>query len=73
MGAGAEWMFAPNWSLKAEYLYYDLGTANYASGLTQFCGGGTCAVNGGLYASTTGITSVRYTGSNARVGVNYHF
>ena len=24
-GAGIEWMFLPNWSLKAEYLYYDLG------------------------------------------------
>src|SRR6266436_1206685 len=26
VGAGAEWMFAPNWSLKAEYLYVDLGS-----------------------------------------------
>jgi len=73
VGAGGEWMFAPNWSLKAEYLYYDLGTANYATALGQFCAGAACAVNGGLFASTTGITSVRFTGSTARVGVNYHF
>ena len=73
VGAGGEWMFAPNWSLKAEYLYYDLGTANYATGLSQFCLGAGCAVPGGLFASTTGITSVRFTGSTARVGVNYHF
>ena len=26
-GGGLEWMFMPNWSLKAEYLYYDLGNA----------------------------------------------
>jgi outer membrane immunogenic protein len=25
-GLGAEWMFAPNWSVKAEYLYVDLGS-----------------------------------------------
>jgi outer membrane immunogenic protein len=24
-GGGAEWMFLPNWSLKTEYLFYDLG------------------------------------------------
>ncbi len=30
-GGGLEWMFAPNWSAKLEYLYYDLGTASYGS------------------------------------------
>ncbi|HXZ17916.1 MAG TPA: TonB-dependent receptor, partial [Roseiarcus sp.] len=25
VGGGLEWMFAPGWSAKAEYLYYDLG------------------------------------------------
>jgi outer membrane immunogenic protein len=29
-GAGIEYMFAQNWSLKAEALYFDLGRANYA-------------------------------------------
>jgi outer membrane immunogenic protein len=24
-GGGVEWLFLPNWSLKVEYLYYDLG------------------------------------------------
>jgi outer membrane immunogenic protein len=75
IGAGGEWMFAPNWSLKAEYLYYDLGRANYGTALSQFCNGGAavCAVNGGLFASTTGTTSLRFNGSIARVGVNWHF
>src|SRR5262249_50501059 len=27
VGGGLEWMFAPHWSAKAEYLYYDLGSA----------------------------------------------
>jgi outer membrane immunogenic protein len=66
-------MFAPHWSLKAEYLYYDLGSVNYATVLSQFCNGGGCSVNGGLFASTAGATSLRYNGSIARVGVNWHF
>ena len=27
-GGGFEWMFSPNWSVKAEYLYVDLGSSN---------------------------------------------
>ena len=27
-GGGIEWMFAPNWSLKTEYLHLDLGSSN---------------------------------------------
>jgi outer membrane immunogenic protein len=36
-GGGVEYMFLPSWSLKAEYLYMDLGTANFAVplGVTQ--------------------------------------
>lgn len=29
LGAGAEFAFADGWSLKGEYMYYDLGRANY--------------------------------------------
>jgi outer membrane immunogenic protein len=67
-GAGAEWMFAPNWSAKVEYLYYDLGTANYATALNQIN-----TPTGLTFASTTGTTSVRYSGSIARVGINWHY
>lgn len=30
-GGGFEYMFAPNWSLKAEYLYVDLGSVSYTT------------------------------------------
>jgi outer membrane immunogenic protein len=72
-GAGAEWMFAPNWSLKAEGLWYDLGNVHYATALNVFCTGVLCAVPGGLAASTTGVTSLHFEGAIARVGVNWHF
>lgn len=58
-GAGIEWMFAPNWSLKAEYLHYDLGTLN--------CGFLVCT------ASPTVPTSVRFAADTGKVGINYHF
>jgi outer membrane immunogenic protein len=31
IGAGVEYMFAPNWSAKAEYQYYNFGTANFTA------------------------------------------
>lgn len=36
-GAGLEYMFIPSWSFKIEYLYMDLGTANFGLpfGITQ--------------------------------------
>ena len=32
VGAGLEYMFAPNWSAKAEYQYYNFGTTNFTTG-----------------------------------------
>jgi outer membrane immunogenic protein len=49
-GAGAEWMFTPHWSLKAEYLYRSFsGTTFFA---TQFPPGiptGTLKINSGQF------------------------
>ncbi|QPF83862.1 porin family protein [Bradyrhizobium genosp. L] len=33
VGGGVEWMFAPNWSAKAEYMYADFGKENYGAGV----------------------------------------
>src|SRR5712672_719755 len=52
VGAGGEWMLSSNWSAKLEYLYYDLGSATYATGglaiidlgPTSLPGSGTAAV-----------------------------
>ena len=32
VGAGLEYMFAPNWSAKAEYQYYDFGSTTFTGG-----------------------------------------
>lgn len=77
VGGGIEGMLSANWTVKAEYLYVDLGSA--ASGAV---GGATTAV----LANTpqTGFTTVvdttfagaartRIRDNIARIGINYHF
>ncbi len=73
-GGGVEWMFMPNWSLKAEALYWDMGrmnvnTASYGVSPGNF-GGLSLPVDNSL---GWGRTSVNYSGVIARAGVNYHF
>jgi outer membrane immunogenic protein len=66
-GAGMEWMIDPRWSVKAEYLYYDLGTATYGLSPSTF----TVL---GVFSSTVNTTaSAKFAGSIARVGLNYRF
>jgi outer membrane immunogenic protein len=66
-GGGLEWLFAPNWSAKAEYLYYDLGAVTYGgSPIATFTGGALFTLNA-LQSST------RFNGHVVRAGLNYHF
>jgi len=58
VGAGVEYAFAPNWSVKAEYLYVDLGDVS--------CGvGAACSFNTGNRAD--------FTTNLVRGGVNFRF
>ena len=60
-GGGLEWMFAPNWSLKAEYLYVDLGDIN-----------NTITYTYGANVST--MTSTAHDKFHVvRAGLNWHF
>ena len=61
-GTGAEWMFSPNWSLKGEALYWDLGNMNVNTNARASEGSG----------QIWGHTSVNYSGIMARAGLNYH-
>ena len=69
IGEDLEWMFARNISLKAEYLYYDLGNARYASS--------PLATNDpfvtGFSNIVVPVTRAQFRGDLARVGLNYHF
>jgi outer membrane immunogenic protein len=60
VGAGAEWMFAHNWSAKLEYLYVDLGNESAIGNFTP------------VIVAKVGYTW--HTQENiVRAGVNYHF
>ncbi|MBR0783767.1 outer membrane protein [Bradyrhizobium iriomotense] len=67
-GAGGEWKFAPNWSLKAEYLYVDLGKTSYTD---------TCITPVGICNFVTPPiayqTDLHVRENVARFGVNYQF
>jgi outer membrane immunogenic protein len=67
-GASVEWMFNPKWSVKAEYLYYDLGTANTANVGPLFYTSTSGAFAGGSVVAHTGL----FDGHVIRMGVNYH-
>ena len=75
VGGGLEWMFSPDFSLKAEYLYYDLGEGRYASSPLWT----DLAFNNGgpglsyLFNAVAPASRVKYEGQIARVGLNYHF
>jgi outer membrane immunogenic protein len=59
LGAGVEWMFAPHWSVFAEYNFMGFGTQS-----ATFTGcGGTCVVNANAKADVQDVLA----------GVNYKF
>ncbi len=68
-GGGFEWMFHPNWSVRAEYLYYDLGAVSVAGALPGMTPAGAPS-NAYTLASQA---SARFNGNVVRGGLNYHF
>ena len=61
VGGGAEWLFAPNWSVKAEYQYIDLGSYVLSAPVVP---------PNGIVITANSTKNDFHT---ARVGVNYHF
>jgi outer membrane immunogenic protein len=68
VGGGLEWKFSPNWSLGAQYLYYDLGRVSFGSsalttnlGPSNFPGAGIVSVAPHTETRYTGLTQKRAT------------
>jgi outer membrane immunogenic protein len=66
VGAGVEYAWTNQWSVKAEYLHFDFATVRAAApnGITAVVGGFTGAVMGSNW---------HLTADTVRVGINYHF
>jgi outer membrane immunogenic protein len=63
IGGGVEWALARNWSVKGEYLYYDLGDTTITGNVTLF----------GIVTAATANYSFATRGNIARIGINYRF
>jgi outer membrane immunogenic protein len=74
-GAGFEWLFFRNWSMKVEWLHYDLGDVSFIAPQLNaaITGSGTALPIGTVRYGITPVVSTRFDGDIARVGVNYHF
>ncbi len=68
VGGGFEWMFMPNWSAKAEYLYYDLGGINVS--MPQISINPAAAAFSGAVATQFHSHAE---GQIVRAGLNHHF
>jgi len=69
VGGGLEWQFAPHWSLKGEYLYYDLGSTRSSQlGFTQLNGGATP-----FFGASVSQSSSQIDGNIVRAGLSYKF
>jgi len=68
-GGGAEWMFSENWSIKGEYLYYDLGARSFS--MTPLVT--TVGDNPGIWSLVNMRASTRFNNNVFRAGINYHF
>ena len=66
IGGGWEWALAANWSIKTEYLYYDLETLHYAA--NPIFG---IAFMGPPFTLTTFNPSTEFKGSIFRAGLNW--
>lgn len=72
VGGGGEWMFEPNWSIKVEYLYYDLGNAD--GGTANLLRLPNRSINGDPSAVQSSSTiNAPFQGNIVRGGFNYHF
>ena len=68
LGVGGEWKFAENWSVKLEYLYYDLGSQTNSFAVAQV---GPPRI--ALQFINIVQARTRFNGDIVRAGVNYHF
>ncbi len=69
-GGGVEWAWSSQWSVKAEYLHYDLGSLTYNGTLFGYTGG---APPPGHFGTVNVSSTTHFAGDIARFGINYKF
>lgn len=72
-GAGVEYAFASGWSVKGEWLHYDLGSLNYSLSPSVFTFRAVFGSGNTHSVTTSSTASANYEGDIARIGLNYKF
>jgi outer membrane immunogenic protein len=67
VGGGLEWMLNQHWTIRGEYLYYDLGSVTVNNSMTQLNGAGV------PFIAVSIASEAQFKGSIAKAGVNYKF
>jgi outer membrane immunogenic protein len=67
VGAGTEWKWTANWSIKGEYLYADLGNMSYNTGPL------ISPLAGFVFSAANTTTTVHVHENIFRAGINYSF
>ena len=70
IGGGLEWMFLPHWTLKGEYLFYDLGSVSWGSPNLAFNVPGFASPT---FSAVNIGSSTHFSGNIVRAGINYKF
>jgi outer membrane immunogenic protein len=71
-GGEAEWALSDRWTVKAEYLWFDLGNVSHPLNCSSATSTGGCA-NSALVYPTLGSAVSSVHGSIVRLGINYKF
>jgi len=72
VGGGFEYALAEHWSVKAEYLHYDLGSLSYGIGALSMAVLNSPPNPANSITTNVGATA-RFNGDIGRVGLNYRF
>jgi outer membrane immunogenic protein len=75
VGGGVEWMFAPNWIVRAEYLYHQFSGSSSVMALQGVAAGGgnTCVGGGGAAQCNWAINTSDLHLNVVRAGLAYKF
>lgn len=72
-GGGLEWMLTPEWSVKGDYLYYDLGSVSFKDNYTSVPWSPYAPIDYSGAVQNSSWSTASFNGNVIHAGVNRHF